>query len=207
MMTDSITSDRELSSRIVQYKGKRACIRLENVYWETLKQEASARNIRFNELVHSYYNSPEAKENRTAYLRRRAIEWMTDVVDDTQSRVYMGRNEIKSILRASTQPAIIFSETQSVSRFNTSFRDWVLQMAYLSNPNPDLDKLRISFRRSLAGIRRSIDADDGVAMNEQVSVLLPGLVLPVYMNVVAIEKYLDMEDVYFGIITSETRPS
>lgn len=191
-----------LTPRIIQYKGKRVCIRLEDIYWDVFEKEAQSKSCKLNKLIHSYYNDPRGVDNHTAFLRRQAVEWLSVQVRNANEKLYLRNSELKSVLRATIQPAIVFSEQQSVSRYNRAFRGWLVENTSEAKSAIDYDAMRITFRRSYNCLLENITEGRGTSLDEQVSVLLPGFVLATRMNVVKIHKHLDQEQLFLGILNN-----
>ncbi len=195
-----LTAEDKITPRIIQYQGKRICVRLEEIYWEVFEQEALARQCKFNELVHNFYNDPRGESNKTAFLRRKAVTLLSRQITAANERLYLRNSELKSVLRATVQPAIVFSEFQNVSRYNRAFRGWLLEKTTESKYPVEIEKMRISFRRSYNCLLENMQNGRGTAMKEQLSVLLPGYVLTAQMNIVEIHKHLDNEQLFLGIL-------
>jgi len=189
-----------LTPRIIQFKGRRSCIRLEDIYWDVLEDEARTRECKFNELVHQYYHDPKGEKNKTAYLRRQAVDWLSKKVKRANELLHLQSSELRAVLRATVQPAIVFSEQQSVSRYNQAFRDWLDDNTHTMSPHPDYAKLRISFRRSYEVLMDLLETGRGSAISEQVTVLLPGYVFPIRMNIVKIHKKPGQDRLFLGIV-------
>ena len=191
-----------MPARIIQFKGQRSCIRLESIYWDVLKDEAQTRNLKLNELVHEYYHNSEASQNKTAFLRRRAVEWLNRKVHKANEKIHLRSSELHSVLRATVQPSIVFSEMQTISRYNRPFRAWLGEHTLSDKKETDYTKLRVTFRRSFKGLLHAIDDGLGSVKNEHVTVLLPGYIIPVMMNIVRIHKTPNQDQLFFGIISN-----
>ena len=189
-----------LTPRIIQYQGRRSCIRLEDIYWEVLEDEARTRQCKFNELVHQYYHDPRGERNKTAYLRCQAVDWLSKKVKRANDKLHLHSSELRAVLRATVQPAILFSGEQSVSRYNQAFRAWLDSNVHAMSPHPDYTKLRISFRRSFDVLMELLETGRGSAISEQVTVLLPGYVFPIRMNIVKIHKQPGQDRLFLGIV-------
>lgn len=178
----------ELSPRIVQYQGKRYCIRLEDTYWAVLEAEAKARSLKLNAIVHEFYEHPDAESNKTAFLRRHTVEWLAQTLAEKQNQAELGHGEIKSVLRATLRPAFIFSEALSISRHNQAFRDWIGGQTQIYDQER-LEKLRISFRASMRVLIERLSQSSGLIRNEQAAVLIPGFALAIKTDIVALKNY------------------
>lgn len=196
------SSGEELTSKIVQYQGKRYCIRLEDMYWAVLEAEAKSRGCKLNEIVHEYYTHPDAESNRTAYLRRHTVEWLALSLSDRQAEMEMDQAEVKCILRATLRPAFIFSEDMSICQHNQSFRDWLGQQTNVYDQEK-LDKLRVSFRASSRILMDRIKQKGGLVRAEPAAVLIPGYALAVKVDIVAIENFGGQRANLCKIITAD----
>lgn len=180
--------DDELISRIVQYQGKRYCIRLEDMYWAVLEAEAKSRGCKLNAIVYEFYTHPDAEPNKTAYLRRHTVEWLARSLDEHQNETELNQGELKSVLRVTLRPAFIFSEDLSISRHNQPFRDWLGAQTGIYNQEK-LDKLRISFRASVRVLMDRISQNNGLVRNEPAAVLIPGFAIAIKIDIVAVKNY------------------
>jgi len=171
-----------MTPRIVQFNGKRLCIRLEDIFWNVFEEIAEAQNCKLNEIIHAYYLDPKAEKNKTAYLRIKAIEWLSNRVSFYHEKVSLNHDEVHAVLKTANQPAIIFSENQNVSACNEKFREWLSKNLGLKPTEINLAKMRISFRRSYSVLVSKLSESGGALKNEQVSVLLPGYAMSVYVN-------------------------
>ncbi len=177
-----------LTPRIVQYKGKRYCIRLEDTYWAVLEAEAKARGIKLNQVVHEYYTHPDGEGNRTAFLRRHTVAWLAESLTQSQERLAMEGSEVRCVLSATPEPAFLFSEDMSVSRHNRYFRAWLAKQVGKLDEEL-LEKMRVSFRSSIRVLMDRIKESGGITRNESAAILLPGYALTIRVNVVSIQNY------------------
>ena len=198
--SDNVVVYDTLTPRIIQFQGKRSCIRLEDVYWNILEDAARAKKCKFNELVHTYYNDPRGERNKTAFLRCQAVEWLSNQVEEANEQLHLKNTELQAILKVTIQPAFVFSKMQSLSRFNKAFRSWINEHVGPRHSNLDYSKLRVSFRRSYNALMDMLDAGGGGAMNEQVTLLMPGYVFPLRINVVRLERQAEEDQLFLGII-------
>lgn len=189
-----------LTPRIIQYQGKRSCIRLEDVYWNILEDAARARKVKFNELVHSFYHDPRGERNKTAFLRCQAVEWLSGQVDAAHEQLHLKNSELHSILKVTIQPAFVFSKMQSVSRHNQGFKDWIKDHVGARAATIDQSKLRVSFRRSYSALMNLLDECGGSILNEQVTILMPGFVFPIRINLVKLDGDNEDDQLFLGII-------
>jgi predicted DNA-binding ribbon-helix-helix protein len=201
---DNVPAFDSLTPRIIQFQGKRSCIRLEDVYWGILEDAARAKKLKFNELVHTFYHDPRGERNKTAFLRCQAVEWLSGQVDVAHEQLRLKQTELRSILRVTIQPAIVFSKMQSVSRHNQAFRDWITEHLGPKAINLDYSKLRISFRRSYNAIMEVLAQGGGSALAEQVTILMPGYVFPIRINIVKLDKQDNDDQLFLGIINTDS---
>jgi|GEM_PF-3458799 len=200
----NISNVEQLKPRIVQFKGERCCIRLEDEYWEVFEAEAKSKNRKFNELVHSYYNDPRGVQNKTAFMRRHAVRWLKRQVEHANKQLQLENSEIQSVLNVANEPAIIFSECQTISRYNEKFLSWLSdQISPADKKNIDYNTLRLSFRRSYNVLTGMIEENGGSVLGEQVAVLLPGYVFPVRMNVMRIHGRTENEQLFLGTMVEQ----
>lgn len=197
---DSVTAFDTLTPRIIQFQGKRSCIRLEDVYWNILEDAARDKKLKFNELVHTFYHDPRGERNKTAYLRCQAVEWLSNQVEAANEQLHLKNSELHSILKVTVQPAFVFSKMQSVSRHNQGFNDWIKEHIGPRAATMDQSKLRVSFRRSYSALMDLLDENSGSILNEQVTILMPGYVFPIRINLVKLDASEDDDQLFLGII-------
>ena len=200
---DNITAFDTLTPRIIQFQGKRSCIRLEDVYWDILEDAARKKKVKFNELVHAYYHDPRGERNKTAFLRCQAVEWLSHQVETANEQLHLKNTELQSILKVTVQPAFVFSKLQSVSRHNQSFNDWIKEHAGPRAAELDHSKLRVSFRRSYSALMDLLSENGGSILNEQVTILMPGYVFPIRINIVKLDSNNQDDQLFLGIINSD----
>ena len=74
--------DDDLTSKIIQYQGKRYCIRLEAMYWEILEAEAKSKGYKLNQIVHENFvghdiNLVKIEENADLDALEAWMNWAT----------------------------------------------------------------------------------------------------------------------------------
>ena len=195
----SVGLGRAYISRIIQYKGKRSNIRLEALFWEILERMAEEKRCKLNVLVTKLIAEDDSGNNNTAYLRYRAVAWLNGNLFSANERLFLQNTEVRAVLNATGLPAFIFSETNAVSRYNYAFKKWLKINVHGIIKDQELGHLRISFRRSFGAIKTDLEAGKGVLDNEKGAILLPGLVFPVTMNLVALNNYAAEARVFMGI--------
>lgn len=185
--TNTNPQKERLTNKIVQHNRKRICVRLEQIYWDVFEEIAREKNCRLNELIHAYYSEP-GENNKTARLRYIAIDWLSQKKTFYHDQATLSHDEVSAILRSTSQPAILFTEDQSVTACNEKFYEWLIRNIGVNRNDINLEKLRISFRRSYQVLLQKF-ADEGNSLtNEQVSVLLPGYALAVTSNITMLDK-------------------
>ena len=198
--TEAETDDgRELVSRIVQYKGKRNNIRLEVIFWDILARMAAERECKLNVLVNEYITSDQAGKNYTAYLRFLAVSWLNQKLATANDRLFLRNTEVWAVLQATELPAFVFSETSSVSRYNSAFQNWLWENIKDFKQDVDIARIRISFRRAFTVLNDGLNQRSGILKKEKGAILLPGFVFPITMNLVALNNYSEEGRVFMGI--------
>jgi len=201
---ENVTAFDTLTPRIIQFQGKRSCIRLEDVYWNILEDAAREKKLKFNELVHRFYHDPRGERNKTAFLRCQAVEWLSEQVESANEQLHLKNSELHSILKVTVQPAFVFSKLQSVSRHNQGFSDWINEHVGPRAATIDQSKLRVSFRRSYSALMDLLDENNGSILNEQVTILMPGYVFPIRINLVKLDASDGEDQLFLGIINPST---
>ena len=190
---------RKFVSRIVQFKGKRHNIRLEAIYWDILERMAAERECKLNILINEFITDPDSGNNKTSFMRLRAVNWLNDNLNASNEKLFLRNTEVWAVLQATELPAFVFSETTSVSRYNSAFQTWLWNNIKEFRKDVDISRIRISFRRSFTVLNEGISHRNGILKKEKGAILLPGFVFPVTMNLVALNNYSDEGRVFMGI--------
>lgn len=191
-------SRERLTNKIVQHNRKRICVRLEQIYWDVFEEIAREKNCRLNELIHAYYSDSEENNNKTARLRYIAIEWLSQKKTFYHDQVALSHDEVSAILKSTSQPAIMFTEDQSVSACNEKFYEWLAKNIGVKRKEIDLEKMRISFRRSYQLLLQKFTEEGNSLAREQISVLLPGYALSVTINLTMLNKINKGQKAFLG---------
>lgn len=184
-------SKNEMRNRIVQHNRKRICVRLEQIYWDVFEEIAREKNCRLNELIHAYYSDPDGQNNKTAKLRYIAIDWLSKKKSFYHEQISLSHDEVSAILKSTSQPTIMFTEDQSVTACNEKFYDWLAKNIGIRHEEICLEKLRISFRRSYQVLLKKFEDEGNSLSREQVSLLLPGYAMSVFVNLTMLNKIND----------------
>ena len=198
-------SGKKFISRIVQFQGKRHNIRLEAIYWDVLERMAAERECKLNVLINEFITDPESGNNKTSFMRFKAVSWLNDHLNASNEKLFLRNTEVWAVLQATELPAFVFSETTSVSRYNSAFQNWLWNNIKEFRKDVDITRIRISFRRSFTVLNEGISGRNGILKKEKGAILLPGFVFPVTMNLVALNNYSEEGRVFMGIFNPVTQ--
>lgn len=204
--SDTVQDGQAYQSRIIQYQGKRSNIRLEVVFWNILEEMARRKGVVLRVLINDLINENIRGKNNTAYLRFRAISWVNRMRYAANEKLYLQKSEVRAILNATLMPAFIFSTADNVSRYNKSFKNWIETNTFQKSEQTDLSKIRISFRRSFANVKKQLAENDGCLDKEPAAILVPGFVFPVMVNLVVLNNYVEHDRIYMGIFNLPLGP-
>lgn len=153
---DDLTSD----FRVVVRQGTRRGIKLERVFWSTLKQLAEDKHLTLGEMVDEIELSNTQTGNLTSAIRVACLRWMTD--QSTALAKLASLRTINAILGACPAPAFALSSTKKILTFNPAFQNLVKRHLPVGFGEEARRDLRLSLDLNVADIFVKLDANYGV---------------------------------------------
>ena len=115
-------------------------IRLENAYWDTLKQIAKEQNCTIGELV-EVVRDLNFTGNTTSALRVCCVEWLSTRLNTLLANT--DDNMIRSIIYAAPTPAIALSANKHLHSFNQPFLQKLTDAFSIMDPENLPSRLRL----------------------------------------------------------------
>ena len=164
-----------------------------NAFSQTLNKEekVSDFNYLYTELEKSY---PYFEVNK----RMNNIDWLSKKNSFYHEQMSLSHDEVSAVLRSTTQPAIIFTEDQSVTICNVKFYEWLAKNIGVPQEEIGLSTLRVSFRRSYRVLLEKFEKHGNSLAREQVSILLPGYAMSVFVNLTILNKVHENQKTFMG---------
>ena len=151
------TEDFGLEFRVVARGGIRRGIRLERVFWTSLKQMAENRKCTIGMLIDEIAESQTGTGNLTSAIRVACIRGLAD--ENLALRRLASIKTINAILVACPSPAFALSSSKKILTFNASFQQLVKRQLPVA-PNDDARQdLKLALDLNVADIFARLDAD------------------------------------------------
>jgi len=156
---DDLTTD----FRVVVRQGSRRGIRLERLFWATLKQLAEHHHLTIGEMVEEIAHANGDTSNLASAIRVACLRWMAD------QNVGLARlaslRTINAILGACPAPAFALSSSKKILTFNPAFQNLVRRQLPVGFGEEAHRDLRLSLDLNVADIFNRLDANDGVPIS------------------------------------------
>lgn len=156
---DDLTTD----FRVVVRQGSRRGIRLERIFWATLKQLAENHHLTIGEMVEEIAYANGDTSNLASAIRVACLRWMADQ-NASLARLASLRT-INAILGACPAPAFALSSSKKILTFNPAFQSLVRRQLPVGFGEEAHRDLRLSLDLNVADIFNRLDANDGVPIS------------------------------------------
>lgn len=157
--TDDLTTD----FRVVVRHGSRRGIRLERLFWSTLKQMAEHHRLTIGEMVEEIAQANGETSNLASAIRVACLRWMAD------QTLALGKlaslRTINAILGACPAPAFALSSAKKILTFNPAFQHLVRRQLPLGFGETTHRDLRLSLDLNVADIFSRLEINDGVPIS------------------------------------------
>lgn len=153
---DDLTTD----FRVVVRQGSRRGIRLERLFWTTLKQLAEHNRLTIGEMVEEIARANDDTSNLASAIRVACLRWIAD--QNASLGKLASLRTINAILGACPAPAFALSSMKKILSLNSAFQNLVkrqLPVGFGDETNRDL---RLSLDLNVADIFARLDANGGV---------------------------------------------
>ena len=156
---DDLTTD----FRVVVRQGTRRGIRLERLFWSTLKQMAEHHRLTIGEMVEEIARANGETSNLASAIRVACLRWMAD------QRNALGKlaslRTINAILGACPAPAFALSSAKKILTFNPAFQHLVRRQLPVGFGETTHRDLRLSLDLNVADIFARLEVNDGVPIS------------------------------------------
>ncbi len=151
------TDDFGLEFRVVARGGIRRGIRLERVFWTSLRQMAENRKCTMGMLIDEIAESQTETGNLTSAIRVACLRGLAD--ENLALRRLASIKTINAILVACPSPAFALSSSKKILTFNASFQQLVKRQLPAA-PNDDARQdLKLALDLNVADIFARLDAN------------------------------------------------
>jgi len=137
--------------RVVQNKGRKAALMLEQIFWSALDELAKEKNLSTAKMVFSIFDSNRETSNRTGLLRCFCLEQLRTKV--SAARSHSEAFDMLGIIAACPTPAAVVTPQHRISAFNPAFN--VLINA-LRSRDIQGNAIRFSFSEAVPKILRAL---------------------------------------------------
>lgn len=149
--------------RTFQHKGKRAAIRLEEIYWEQLEAFARRDKVKLSRLISTIFDAIDDTGNRTACLRNYCLHRLTHTAGAAQNGYDAN---ILAIMEACPLPAFTMTVERKMFAYNAAFKNEIenlgpkskeakgqagLKMVFSNPVNQTAERLKDGTRNSVTG--------------------------------------------------------
>lgn len=156
---DDLTTD----FRVVVRQGSRRGIRLERIFWATLKQLAEHNHLTIGEMVEEIAHANDDASNLASAIRVACLRWMAD--QNAGLARLASLRTINAILGACPAPAFALSSAKKILTFNPAFQNLVRRQLPVGFGEEAHRDLRLSLDLNVADIFNRLDANDGVPIS------------------------------------------
>lgn len=157
----NVFCDNDLTAdfRVVVRHGVRRGIRLERIFWSTLKQFAEHRKITVGEIVEEIADASGQASNLASAIRVACMGWLAS--QNVDLRGLASLRTINAILGACPAPAFALSSSKKILTFNPAFQLLVRRQLPIGHGDNGHQDLRLSLDLNVADIFLRLDASDG----------------------------------------------
>ncbi|MCX8572324.1 MULTISPECIES: ribbon-helix-helix domain-containing protein [Hyphomicrobiales] len=146
--------------RVVVRQGTRRGIRLERLFWTTLKQLAEHNHLTIGEMVEEIAQANGDTSNLASAIRVACLRWMAD--QSSALAKLASLRTINAILGACPAPAFALSSGKKILTFNPAFQHLVRRQLPVGFGEDTHRDLRLSLDLNVTDIFARLDANDGV---------------------------------------------
>ena len=137
--------------RILQYKGTKAAIRLENIFWSQLSEYAAEDKVTVSQLVFSIFGSHADQANRTALLRCYCLDRNRRLM--SAEKLQAQSFDMLAIIAACPIPVAVITPERRLAAFNPPFSSIVSELREKSSEGR---AIQLTFSEPLPIIQRRL---------------------------------------------------
>ncbi len=135
----------ETTLRVVQRRGRRMAIRLENIYWDQLLDLAETDGASLNELIFKIVGDLDKSTNRTSALRAFCLHRLRQEM--ALSSMRSGSIDLAAIITACPLPVMVLTHERKIAAYNPAFATQILQPSKRSETDEGKSSLRLIFNQ------------------------------------------------------------
>ena len=152
-----LVEDVEPEFRVVARGGNRRGIRLERLFWASLKKLAESRKSTLGQLVEEISKAQPESGNLASAIRVACTRWLAD--QNADLRKLASLKTVNAILLACPSPAFALSSSKKILAFNPSFQSMVRRQLPAAPGEEARSDLRLALDLNVADIFSRLDAD------------------------------------------------
>lgn len=149
--------------RVVVRQGTRRGIRLERLFWTTLKQLAEHNQLTIGEMVEEIATANDDSSNLASAIRVACLRWVSD--QKAELGALASLRTINAILGACPAPAFALSSAKRILAFNPAFQQLVRRQLPVGFGQDAQRDLRLSLDVNVADIFTRLDGNNGVPIS------------------------------------------
>ena len=142
------------SMRVLQRKGRRMAIRLEDIYWDQLLDLAKTDGISLNELVFRIAGDLDKSTNRTSALRAFCLHRLRQEM--ALATMTSGSIDLAAIITACPLPVMVLTPERRIAAYNPAFAAQILSPANRTAKDEGKSSLRLIFNQPFNQIVRQV---------------------------------------------------
>ncbi len=144
----------QTTMRVLQRKGRRMAIRLENIYWDQLVDLAETDGISLNELVFKIVGDLDKSTNRTSALRAFCLHRLRQEMALSEMR--SGGVDLAAIITACPLPVMVLTHERRIAAYNPAFATTILAPRDRGEDDEGKSSLRLIFTQPFNQIIRQV---------------------------------------------------
>lgn len=137
--------------RILQHKGTKAAIRLENIYWSQLSEYAAEDKLTVSQLVFSIFGTYADQANRTALLRCYCLDRNRRLL--SAEKLQAQSFDMLAIIAACPTPVAVITPERRLAAFNPPFSNIVSE---LREKSTESRAIQLTFSEPMPLIQRRL---------------------------------------------------
>ena len=153
--------------KVLQLKGQRISIKLEDLYWNQLSSFAKDENSTLTKLVHELVANLDGSINRTAYLRCYCMQRLQQTVTLSKSSTPTGI-DLGSIITACPTPVFVLGSDRKIVAYNPSFKSDFLNVDLSSQGTSTQTPLKLTFSQPFNTLKKFLTENPGRVVTAQV---------------------------------------
>lgn len=153
--SDNAAALTETAMRVIQKKGRRMAIRLENIYWDQLLDLAKTDGISLNELIFRIVGELDKSTNRTSALRAFCLHRLRQEMALATMR--SGNIDLAAIITACPLPVMVLTPERKIAAYNPAFATRILASRGATKTDEGKSSLRLIFDQPFNQIIRQVN--------------------------------------------------